>query len=78
MEPVKNWLQRNLKGDPVLWGIVIVFSLISMAVVYSATGTLNLAQLGQRLPELDPGTQLILQVMLLLGFGTFRVVRRRR
>ncbi|RTQ45423.1 cell division protein FtsW [Hymenobacter gummosus] len=40
MEPVKNWLQRNLKGDPVLWGIVIVFSLISMAVVYSATGTL--------------------------------------
>lgn len=40
MEPVKNWLQRNLKGDAVLWGIVIVFSLISMAVVYSATGTL--------------------------------------
>lgn len=40
MEPVKTWLQRNLKGDPVLWGIVILFSLISMAVVYSATGTL--------------------------------------
>ncbi|TPE42849.1 FtsW/RodA/SpoVE family cell cycle protein [Pontibacter mangrovi] len=37
---VKQWLQKNLKGDPVLWGIVIAFSLISVAVVYSATGTL--------------------------------------
>lgn len=40
MEPVKLWLRRNLQGDPVLWGIVILFSLISIAVVYSATGTL--------------------------------------
>ncbi len=40
MEHVKNWLQRNLKGDPILWAIVILFSLISIAVVYSATGTL--------------------------------------
>ncbi|WP_066833524.1 FtsW/RodA/SpoVE family cell cycle protein [Rufibacter ruber] len=38
--PVKNWLRENLKGDPILWGIVISFSLISIAVVYSATGTL--------------------------------------
>ncbi|WP_266202251.1 FtsW/RodA/SpoVE family cell cycle protein [Pontibacter kalidii] len=37
---VKQWLQNNLKGDSVLWGIVIAFSLISVAVVYSATGTL--------------------------------------
>ncbi|GHA54593.1 FtsW/RodA/SpoVE family cell cycle protein [Pontibacter akesuensis] len=37
---IKQWLQKNLKGDPVLWGIVIAFSLISVAVVYSATGTL--------------------------------------
>lgn len=36
----KQWLQKNLKGDAVLWGIVIIFSLISVAVVYSATGTL--------------------------------------
>ena len=35
-----GWLQRNLKGDPILWAIVILFSLISVAVVYSATGTL--------------------------------------
>lgn len=37
---IKQWLQKNLKGDSVLWGIVIAFSLISVAVVYSATGTL--------------------------------------
>ncbi|MFD2786642.1 FtsW/RodA/SpoVE family cell cycle protein [Hymenobacter rubripertinctus] len=35
-----NWLRKNLKGDPILWGIVVLFSLISIAVVYSATGTL--------------------------------------
>ena len=35
-----NWLQRNLKGDPILWAIVLLFSVISIAVVYSATGTL--------------------------------------
>ncbi|WP_345072183.1 FtsW/RodA/SpoVE family cell cycle protein [Hymenobacter fastidiosus] len=40
MEIIKNWLQRNLKGDPILWAIVILFSIISIAVVYSATGTL--------------------------------------
>ncbi|HSI89814.1 MAG TPA: FtsW/RodA/SpoVE family cell cycle protein [Adhaeribacter sp.] len=40
MEPVKVWLRDNLKGDPILWGIVISFSLISILVVYSATGTL--------------------------------------
>ncbi len=40
MEPVKTWLQRNLKGDPILWAIVLLFSFISIAVVYSATGTL--------------------------------------
>ncbi len=40
MEEIKTWLRRNLQGDPVLWGIVIAFSLISIAVVYSATGTL--------------------------------------
>lgn len=34
------WIQRNLKGDPIIWGVVIVLSLLSLAVVYSATGSL--------------------------------------
>ncbi|WP_242920411.1 FtsW/RodA/SpoVE family cell cycle protein [Pontibacter liquoris] len=37
---IKKWLQENLKGDPMLWGIVFFFSIISVLVVYSATGTL--------------------------------------
>src|SRR5690606_38090656 len=43
--------------------------LIAIALVYAATGTLNLAQLALRLPEIDPGTQLVLQVLLLVAFG---------
>jgi cell division protein FtsW len=33
-------MQDNLKGDPVIWIIVFMFSLLSVAAVYSATGTL--------------------------------------
>jgi cell division protein FtsW len=37
---LKIWLKENLKGDPVLWAIVMVLSIMSILVVYSATGTL--------------------------------------
>lgn len=40
MVEIKGWFDRNLKGDPVIWGIVILLSLISIVVVYSATGSL--------------------------------------
>jgi cell division protein FtsW len=40
MNNIISWLRENLKGDPVLWGIVISFSILSILVVYSATGTL--------------------------------------
>ena len=43
--------------------------LLAIALVYAATGTVNLAQLSQRLPEVDPGIQLALQLLLLLAFG---------
>ncbi|MET4107103.1 FtsW/RodA/SpoVE family cell cycle protein [Hymenobacter sp. UYP22] len=46
MEPITNWLRQNLKGDPILWGIVLLFSFISIAVVYSATGTLAYKKMG--------------------------------
>lgn len=46
MTSVKNWLRENLKGDPILWGIVLTFALISIAVVYSATGTLAYKKMG--------------------------------
>lgn len=37
---LKKWVSENLKGDPIIWSIVFVFSIISVLVVYSATGTL--------------------------------------
>ncbi len=56
--------------------IYVVVSLISsmvflaaIALVYAATGTVNLAQLAERLPEVDPTVQLVLQLMLLVAFG---------
>ncbi len=36
MEPVKNWLQRNLKGDPILWGIVLLSVLLAPVAVRAA------------------------------------------
>src|SRR5690606_3501774 len=46
-----------------------VLFLAAIALVYAATGTVNLAQLSQRMGEIDPGTQLVLQLMLLVAFG---------
>ncbi|NTW41295.1 MAG: Na+/H+ antiporter subunit D [Cellulomonadaceae bacterium] len=46
----------------------IIF-LLAIALTYAATGTVNLAQLALRLPEIDPGTRLVLQLLLLLAFG---------
>ncbi|WP_369045501.1 Na+/H+ antiporter subunit D [Sinomonas sp. P10A9] len=43
--------------------------LIAIAMVYAATGTVNMADLAVKLGQLDPGTQLLLHSMLLVGFG---------
>ncbi|RGC70111.1 Na(+)/H(+) antiporter subunit D [Micromonospora sp. MW-13] len=52
--------------------VSILSSMIFLAgvgLVYAATGTLNMAQLAQRLDELPAGVRLSLQLMLLLAFG---------
>ena len=46
-----------------------VLFLVAIALVYASTGTVNLAQLAVRLPQIDPDVRLLLQVMLLLAFG---------
>ena len=46
-----------------------VIFLIAIALIYSATGTVNLAQLAERLPDIDPGVRMVLQLMLLLAFA---------
>lgn len=43
--------------------------LLALALVYAATGTVNLAQLAERLPDVDPGVRFALQLLLLLAFG---------
>jgi multicomponent Na+:H+ antiporter subunit D len=43
--------------------------LIGIGLVYAATGTVNLAQLSLRLPEIDPGVRLVLQVLLVIAFS---------
>ncbi|CAA9230587.1 MAG: Na(+) H(+) antiporter subunit D [uncultured Blastococcus sp.] len=42
--------------------------LAAIALIYAATGTINMAQLAGRLADLPEGTQLLLQSMLLIAF----------
>lgn len=56
--------------------VYVVVSLLSslvflagIALTYAATGTVNMAQLSQRLPEIDSGTSLMIQMVLLTAFG---------
>ncbi|SNU01838.1 multisubunit sodium/proton antiporter, MrpD subunit [Ruaniaceae bacterium KH17] len=56
--------------------IYVVVSLLSsiifltaLALIYGATGTINMAQLSLRLADVDPGVQMVLHVMLLIAFG---------
>ncbi|MDC4233467.1 Na+/H+ antiporter subunit D [Actinomyces sp. B33] len=43
--------------------------LVGIALTYAATGTVNMAQLTERLPEIDPGASLMIQTVLLVAFG---------
>lgn len=40
MIKLKEWADRNLQGDRVIWAVVFALSLISILVVYSSIGTL--------------------------------------
>lgn len=40
VDTLKIWLDKNIKGDPIIWFIAIALSVLSILVVYSATGTL--------------------------------------
>lgn len=50
VQPVKrfqlrSWLQHNLKGDPVIWGIVLLLSILSILAVYSSASSLAYRQM---------------------------------
>ena len=40
-----QWIKNNLKGDPVIWGIVLLLSILSILAVYSATSFLAYRQM---------------------------------
>lgn len=40
MDKVREWLNQNIKGDPMIWAIAILLGVISLFVVYSSTGAL--------------------------------------
>ena len=40
LSKVKEWADKNLQGDRVIWAVVFALSLISILVVYSSIGTL--------------------------------------
>jgi multicomponent Na+:H+ antiporter subunit D len=46
-----------------------VLFLVSIAMVYAATGTVNMADLALRLDQLPPGTNMVLHLMLVVAFG---------
>ncbi len=43
--------------------------LIAIGMIYGATGTVNMADLAVKLQDVDPATQLVLHLMLLVAFG---------
>jgi len=46
-----------------------MFFLASIAMIYGAVGTVNIAQISQRMSEIPADVQIVLHVMLLVGFG---------
>jgi cell division protein FtsW len=40
LSKIKDWADKNLQGDKVIWAVVFALSLISVLVVYSSIGTL--------------------------------------
>lgn len=42
----RTFIEKHLKGDPIIWFIVILLSVLSIFVVYSATGTLAYRRMG--------------------------------
>src|SRR5699024_10714780 len=46
-----------------------VLFLIAIALIFAATGTVNMAQLGERLPELGDDLRETLQIMLIVAFA---------
>jgi len=70
---VKEHLDQRTRGDKYIWGLVIVLSLISILVVYSATGSLAYKSLGGNTSKFLFKQLGFTMVGLVLIFGLHRV-----
>jgi cell division protein FtsW len=67
-----GWLRRNLKGDIQIWGVVLILSLMSVFVVYSAVST-------KAVQELDGNTEAFLLkhgLLVLVGLACTWIASR--
>src|SRR5699024_5731289 len=60
---------RAVVSYVIIWPLSWVTFLAAIAITYAATGTVNMAQLAERLSQLPADVQMLLHVTLLLGFG---------
>ena len=72
MELIKNWLQRNLKGDPILWAIVLLFSFISIAVVSHVEETQSMTDAVARAAALAAPGDVVLLSPCCASFDLFK------
>ncbi|HRK55067.1 MAG TPA: FtsW/RodA/SpoVE family cell cycle protein [Cyclobacteriaceae bacterium] len=71
MNKVKEWADKNLQGDPVIWAVVFALSVISILVVYSSIGTLAYKR------TMSPEMYLIKHTfMVFLGLGAMWVAHK--
>ncbi len=71
MNKVKEWADKNLQGDPVIWAVVFALSLISILVVYSSIGTLAYKR------TMSPELYLVKHTfMVCLGLGAMWVAHK--
>ncbi len=70
---VKEHLDQRTRGDKYIWGLVIVLSLVSILVVYSATGSLAYKSLGGNTSKFLFKQVGFTMVGLVLIFGLHRV-----
>jgi cell division protein FtsW len=71
MKTFKEWIDKNLQGDRVIWAVVFALSLISILVVYSSIGTLAYRRTSS--PEF---VLLKHTAMVFLGLGAMWVAHR--
>ncbi|MCC5920167.1 MAG: FtsW/RodA/SpoVE family cell cycle protein [Cyclobacteriaceae bacterium] len=68
-----SWIARNLKGDPVIWAVVFALSILSILVVYSATGTLAYKSMGGNVEHYLIKHSLLLALALVAMFFAHKV-----